>query len=344
MFAWKAILPLVLLLWGEAQAVDPCPPDILYEASLEAIDKSHALLEKRRLEAGVPLEHPVSLNDVEMDSRIESLLTEGANPNTVVPGRLDALDGGPLVSQTTALHLGALAGWESLADSLLRHGGGDPLTPSGASLRYGYDPGEDYEETAFDIAAFSLLAIHRLKDMDEMSAHPFFSENAQFRQARGLVVRLLEAIPKDKTIHSNIPGLIDDLVYNSVRHGDAGILEGLLERGARADTSFASGVFPDQPTRRFPLTLFAAENVLRTPRDENHLRILRLLVERGADPFVEMPMEGTLLHLAARFGDNRLVALLLGRDVNPRIVSGLGRTPKEEALHWRHADTADLLP
>ena len=348
-----AALPWALL------ANDDCThlSEQLFEASFTALRKAHLTLMDRRTLSQELLEEPLALADV--DGEVERLLQEGADPNAIVSA--SATLGGvdvKLATNTTSLHVAALSGWESLTEALLRHGG-DPLQPA-------RNPKEIVEgwgvarESPLDIAMANLIELYGRIEGGESISDGVFSAQSVLRQVKGVLLQLLRALPDGADVSSGFSGAIDELLFVSLKNADNDILQELFKHGISADGTVIVRKRGTQEYVRVPYTSVAAEQAsLKShfgsqsddPKVESHLQTLRLLLDSGADPSIALvegePGSGeatTLLHIAAYFGDEKLVNFLLAKGLSPDTLSfNFRSTPKQVALLRDHHRVAQIL-
>ena len=164
----------------------------------------------------------------------------------------------------------------------------------------------------------------------------------------------MRAVPEGTKIRSDVPGLFDALMRESLMSSDHDILEELFKRGVDANGQIAwirEG--SDEPVIEAH-TMTVVDMASKARSDvvvKGHLRTLRLLLDYGADPFVVLARgpEGsgevtTLLHTAAFFGDEELAGFLLGKGLDPLAISvGYRNMPYRVASIMGHPRTALLL-
>lgn len=77
----------------------------------------------------------------------------------------------------------------------------------------------------------------------------------------------------------------------------------------------------------------------RTP----NLKLVKLLIDRGADVNRKGFEEGTPLHYAAKYGNAELAKLLLEAKADPTAKDWRGKTPLDLAKESNHQDVVKLL-
>lgn len=75
----------------------------------------------------------------------------------------------------------------------------------------------------------------------------------------------------------------------------------------------------------------------------NHLSIVQMLLDRGADPQATQEGGFTALHSAAQNGRADIVELLLAHGARPDAMTDDGKTPRDLALEEGHGGVAELL-
>jgi hypothetical protein len=75
----------------------------------------------------------------------------------------------------------------------------------------------------------------------------------------------------------------------------------------------------------------------------DHVNIVRLLLEAGADPNATQQDSFRPLHSAAQNGNAEIVRLLLANGADPALTTDQGRTPRDLALEGGHEEVAALL-
>jgi ankyrin repeat protein len=203
---------------------------------------------------------------------------------------------------------------------------------------------------------------HLVQRMDRQGGTPL--HRAVAASAREVIRLLLDRGADIHALHGAGPGLesgyaaagfqpIDLTFWNGpfwgVR-GDTVTAQLLLERGAAYDSVIASALgdldrvraFLDEDPRRIAEMRPSGKRALSSAVEFGHVAVVRLLLERGADPNVAegaTAPRGAALHAAARAGQRDLVELLLahGADPNASIDSSgnatyAARTPELRAL------------
>lgn len=147
------------------------------------------------------------------------------------------------------------------------------------------------------------------------------------------------------------------LMY-AARAGQLESVRLLLERGAKVDARNALGetalmlaAFNGHlATTKFLLRLGAAIDAgqgqwsaLHYAANQNQVEVLRLLLERGADPNAQAVNGITPLHMAAREGAVSAIELLLRAGADPRRQTASGETARAWAEAAQHAQAAALL-
>ena len=74
-----------------------------------------------------------------------------------------------------------------------------------------------------------------------------------------------------------------------------------------------------------------------------HVKLLALLLNRGADPSLANKMGATAAHLACQGGHVKCVLLLIKRGVNINTRDVHGYTPLDYARIFKHSECEDLL-
>ena len=111
-------------------------------------------------------------------------------------------------------------------------------------------------------------------------------------------------------------------------HGHMEIVQLLLENGANTNAKRNDGWAP-----------------LHDAAAQGHEEIAELLIANGADINTKDDGERTPLYAAAGKGQKNIVEILIakGADVNAISKDGRGYTPLDLAIHYKRAETADLL-
>lgn len=106
---------------------------------------------------------------------------------------------------------------------------------------------------------------------------------------------------------------------------------------AQVKASLKNGVSPKALDRENKYTLVQLAVLHRQPR------ILRALLEDGANPHVKDHRNNTCLHMAASNGDEECLRILLEAGVNPLTLSGNKATPLHDAIWYRKAAAVKIL-
>jgi len=122
------------------------------------------------------------------------------------------------------------------------------------------------------------------------------------------------------------PDTRGELVFKAAQDGNLAQIKSLLEAGARADYTNASGVTP----------LMIAAGLGNTD-------VAKVLLDHGADANAKTPGGYTPLMAAALNGQKEMVQLLMSKGADPNAKDVSGRTAAGYAQDQKHPEIAGLL-
>src|SRR5262245_10534295 len=306
--------------------------EVLEAAARGEVDRLRRLLERDPSLHRAEYWYTPPLHLAVCEGRLEAarvLLEAGADPTAT------ALDGEDLL--TVARDRGHDAVARLLEEASARR----PHTPPA-------DPAAAHHPVHAAAAADDVEALRRLLDGDPALVHLGDRKGATplhravAASARGAVALLLERGADVHALHGQGPGDADgyapadfepiDLALwhrpHARRQPDAATVRLLLGRGDTKDLVIAAALgdigtvraLLDADPRRIRDARPSGKRALSAAVEAEHLPIVRLLLERGADP--NWPEgggapRGTALHAAARAGNRAMVELLLDQGADP---------------------------
>jgi ankyrin repeat protein len=218
------------------------------------------------------------------------------------------------------LQLAAAWGHPEIVRYLLDHGA-DPQVSADAKRAVD----DDYQEPSRDLAIWepfvyrspagsalraAVLGGHeeivRLLLKPEYRLSP--SKTEYFRAivagARGGHIHIIQLLLQftDKTI-SELKEIREEMLWEATRHNQEAVVQMLLDSGTNIDAA-------PYPPRRYGCGLSIAAS-------QGYTRMVRLLLDRGADVNIEVPLHGYPIDAAARCGHDEVVTLLLERGASP---------------------------
>lgn len=172
---------------------------------------------------------------------------------------------------------------------------------------------------------------------------------AAYWQQPAIVAALLERQPAlsfYEAAAAGVPDVLDAYLRDDPALLDAYASDGFTALGLAsffghaeaAALLLARGAAPNRPSNN-PMRVAP----LHSAAAGSHVAIVRMLLDRGADPSAVQEGGFTALHSAAQNGRADIVELLLAHGARPDALTADSKTPRELALEEGHDGVADLL-